>query len=289
MFSIAYRMLGSVAEAEDVVQDALLRMHQAETDGTSFASPDAFATTVATRLAIDTLRSARVRRELYVGPWLPEPLARSEDTDPARRIQTDETVSTAFLVLLETLSPTERAVFILREVFGYGYAEVAEIVERNEANCRQILARAKRALDQGRPRYEADRTHQEELSRRFLAAANDGDMAALTSLLADDVVFVGDGGGKAPAIRQPIHGAPQVARFMAGLARQAARINVRVDLEEANGVPALYARSADGAVLSVLTIEFSGGHIHALHNQLNPDKLRHLGPVGDLAALLARD
>jgi RNA polymerase sigma factor (sigma-70 family) len=192
MFSIAYRMLGSVAEAEDVVQDAFLRMFKSETDGTVIDSPDAFATTITTRLAIDALRSARVRREQYVGQWLPEPLVVSDD-EPARRIETDETISTAFLVLLETLAPVERAVFLLREVFGYGYDEIAGIVEKSESNCRQILARAKRAIAERRPRFDADRAHQAELSKRFLAAANEGNMDALHQLLADVISLASHG------------------------------------------------------------------------------------------------
>ncbi|WP_129669741.1 RNA polymerase sigma-70 factor [Phytoactinopolyspora endophytica] len=288
MFSIAYRMLGSVAEAEDVVQDAFLRMHKSELDGLTIDSPDAFATTVTTRLAIDALRSARVRREQYVGPWLPEPLVVSDDADPAHRLETDETVSTAFLVLLETLSPVERAVFLLREVFGYGYDEIASIVEKSEANCRQILARAKRAVDERRPRFDPDLTQQAELSRRFLAAAQEGNMAALTQLLADDVVLVGDGGGKAPAIQKPMQGAVQVMRFMHGLAKQAIRTGMRVEHVAANGMQAWQVRGAGGEILAVMTMEFEDGQIHTLHNQLNPDKLQHLGPTGDLNAILGR-
>nr|WP_246211022.1 RNA polymerase sigma-70 factor [Phytoactinopolyspora alkaliphila] len=288
MFSIAYRMLGSVVEAEDVVQDAFLRMHKSQLEGTAIDSPDAFATTVTTRLAIDALRSARVRREQYVGPWLPEPLVASDDADPARQVETDESVSTAFLVLLERLSPVERAVFLLREVFGYGYDEIAAVVEKSEANCRQIMARAKRAIDAGRARFDADRERHAELSQRFLAAAHDGNIEALKRLLADDVVFVADGGGRAPAIQKPISGAVQVMRFVMGLAKQATRLNMRTELVEANGLPAWRVVSAEGAVLAVMTIEIGDGRIRALHNQLNPDKLGHLGTTGDLNALLGR-
>jgi RNA polymerase sigma-70 factor (ECF subfamily) len=287
MFSIAYRMLGSVAEAEDVVQDAFLRMFKSETDGTVIDSPDAFATTITTRLAIDALRSARVRREQYVGQWLPEPLVVSDD-EPARRIETDETISTAFLVLLETLAPVERAVFLLREVFGYGYDEIAGIVEKSESNCRQILARAKRAIAERRPRFDADRAHQAELSKRFLAAANEGNMDALHQLLADDVVFVGDGGGFAPAVQHPVGGRVQVARFFIGLLKQSLRTGMRVELVEANGQPAIQAFSPADEVLGVMTFGIADGQIHSMHSVINPHKLKHLGPVGDLGALLSQ-
>ncbi|NED98857.1 RNA polymerase sigma-70 factor [Phytoactinopolyspora halotolerans] len=288
MFSIAYRMLGSVAEAEDVVQEAFLRMHKSELDGVAVDSPDAFATTVTTRLAIDALRSARVRREQYVGQWLPEPLMISDDADPAHRLEADETVSTAFLVLLESLSPLERAVFVLREAFGYEYADIAEIVEKSPANCRQILTRARRAIDERRPRFDPDLSRQAELSRGFLAAAQDGDMDALTRLLADDVVFVGDGGGKVPALAQPVRGPIQVARFLGGLLKQARRTAMRIDTDSANGMPAWRVHASDGALLAVMTMEIADGRIRALHNQMNPDKLHHLGTVGDLNTILGR-
>jgi RNA polymerase sigma-70 factor (TIGR02957 family) len=259
MFSIAYRMLGSVAEAEDVVQDAFLRMHKTETDGAVIESAEAFATTVTTRLAIDALRSARKQREQYVGPWLPEPLLADDNADPAHRIDMDETVSTAFLVLLETLNPIERAVFILREVFGYDYAEVAEVVQKSEANCRQILVRARQALDARRPRFDPDRDRQSELSQRFLAAANAGDVEALKRALAHDVMFVGDGGGKAPAVRQPIHGALRVARFLVSLATQAQELHMDIELVTANGLPAWQVSSADGEILALMTLEIADG------------------------------
>ena len=227
MFSIAYRMLGSVSEAEDVVQDAFLRMHRTVQDGTLIESPEAYATTVTTRLAIDALRSARKRREQYVGPWLPEPLLTSNpllarDDDPAAWVELTETLSTAFLVVLETLSPVERAVFLLRDVFGYGYDEVAVVVERTEANCRQLMARARRSLDAGRPRFDPSPELRDELARRFFAACADGDVESLEHLLAEDVMFYGD--GKAPAVRKPINGLVQVARFLANLGTQGRRM-----------------------------------------------------------------
>ena len=285
MFSIAYRMLGSVSEAEDVVQEAFLRLHRNAQEGLEVANLEAYATTVTTRLAIDTLRSARVRREQYVGPWLPEPIV--DDADPARRIELDETVSTAFLVLLEALTPVERAVFVLREAIGYDYDEIAAVVGKSEANCRQILARARKRVDDGRPRFDASREHRDRLAGEFLAAVGGGDLAALERLLADDVVFVGDGGGRAPAIQKPLVGGVAVARFLLGLVRRGAGLGVRLELVAANGQPALLTRDADGALLGVMTIDVEQGRIARLHNVLNPDKLGHLGLVGDLTALLA--
>jgi RNA polymerase sigma-70 factor (ECF subfamily) len=285
MFSVAYRMLGSVSEAEDVVQDAFLRMHESVEGGTEITTPEAFATTVTTRLAVDELRSARHRREHYVGPWLPEPLV--EDADPARRIEMDETVSMAFLVLLERLSPLERAVFVLREVLDYTYREIAEVLERSEAACRQLYARARRHVDEARPRFEPTGVQQADLSRRFLDAIRDADAKALERLLADDVVFYGDGGGKAPAVRTPLVGAVPVARFLAGLARRGRLLAAQLEPVVANGQPGVAVRDPAGALLGVLGLQIEDGRVVALRNQINPDKLRHLGPVGDLTALSA--
>lgn len=287
MFSVAYRMLGSVAEAEDVVQDAFLRIYQSMREGTRPDSPEAFATTVTTRLAIDVLRSARRRRERYVGPWLPEPIVESGAADPAWRIEMDETVSLAFLVVLERLSPVERAVFLLREVFGYEYADIAAVVDKSEANCRQLHARARRHIEEAKPRYEPTTEQHRALSERFLAAVRDGDVAGLERLLAGDVVFYGDGGGKAPAIQEPMYGAVQVARFLVGLARRGQPFGARMEPATANGQPALRLLAADGALLGVLGLHIVDGNIVALRNQINPDKLAHLPPVGDLAAMMA--
>src|SRR5215211_1071569 len=237
MFSIAYRMLGSVAEAEDVVQEAFLRMHRRVQDGLAVDNLEAYGTTVTTRLAIDMLRSARVRREQYVGPWLPEPIVDADDMDPAHRFELDETVSTAFLVLLEALSPVERAVFVLREVIDYDYDQIAAVVDKSEANCRQIFARAKKRINRGLPRFEASREQRDRLATQFLAAIGDGDLAGLERLLAEDVVFVGDGGGRAPAIQRPMVGALAVTRFLLGLRRRGEAFGVRLDIVDANGHP----------------------------------------------------
>jgi RNA polymerase sigma-70 factor (ECF subfamily) len=285
MFSIAYRMLGSVAEAEDVVQEAFLRLHRSALRGEDVDSPDAFAATVTTRLAIDALRSARRRRELYVGPWLPEPLLDS-DADPAHRIEMDETVSFALLLLMERLSPVERAVFVLREAFGYGYGEIAGIVDRSEANCRQLLRRARAHLAEGDARFDPSAQRRSALSSAFLSAVRAGDLASLERLLADDVTFYGDGGGKAPAVTRPVQGAVAVARFLAGLSRQGAQLDVELAAAEANGQPALRLVGSDGALLGVMVLRVVDGAIATIYNQINPDKLAHLGPVGDLTGLL---
>ncbi|GAA4371123.1 RNA polymerase sigma factor SigJ [Agromyces bauzanensis] len=285
MFSIAYRMLGSVVEAEDVVQDAYLRIEERRVAGLNIENPEAFASTVATRLAIDALRSARRRREVYVGPWMPEPLP-DDDADPAHRVERDETLSFAFLAVLERLGPVERAVFLLREVFAYDYPAIAEIVGRDEPACRQILHRAKARIADGRPRFDADEERDAELTDAFFAALEAGDVDRLVGVLADDVVFYGDGGGRAPAIREPLRGSVAVARFLAGLVRRGALMGVRHERRPVNGTPALWVRAPDGALLSILMVQFDTGTVQVIANQLNPGKLTHLGPVGDLYALI---
>ena len=285
MFSVAYRMLGSVTEAEDVVQDAFLRMHASAP--ADLRSPAAYAVTVTTRLAIDALRAARRRREQYVGPWLPEPLIDSGQADPARSFEMDETVSVAFLVLLERLSPVERAVFVLREALGYSYAEVAVVTGRTEAACRQALRRARQRIADGRPRFEASAAERDRLAGRFFAAIRDGDLAGLEAVLAGDVVFYGDGGGEAPAVRKPVSGPVRVGRFLLGLAGQAGRGGFVLEPASVNGRPGARVSAPDGGVLAVLALDLRDGLVAAIYNQINPAKLGHLGPVGDLAGLLA--
>jgi RNA polymerase sigma-70 factor (ECF subfamily) len=286
MFSIAYRMLGSVTEAEDVVQDAYVRLQERSLVGDPIERLDAFASTVATRLSIDALRSARRTREVYTGTWLPEPLP-DDDADPAHRVERDETLSFAFLAVLERLGPVERAVFLLREVFDLDYAQIARIVERDEAACRQVMHRARARIADGRPRFESDAARDAVLLDSFFTALGAGDVDALASVLADDVVFYGDGGGKAPAITHPLHGAIAVARFLAGLVRRGAGMHVHMERTSANGEAALRVSAPDGATLSVLMLHVEGGRIAVVGNQLNPEKLRHLGPVGDLNALVS--
>ena len=286
MFSIAYRMLGSVTEAEDVVQDAYLRLHERSLAGEVIERPEAYASTVATRLAIDALRSARRSREIYTGSWLPEPLP-DDDADPAHRIERDETLSFAFLAVLERLGPVERAVFLLREVFDVDYGNIAAIVERDEAACRQIMHRARVRIADGRPRFEADAARDAALLDSFFAALQAGDVEGLAGVLADDVVFYGDGGGKAPAVRHPLLGAVAVARFLAGLVRRGEGMGVHLERTSANGEAALRVSAPDGATLSMLMVHVDGGRVSVVGNQLNPEKLRHLGPVGDLNALVS--
>jgi len=283
-FAIAYRMLGSVAEAEDVVQEALLRLHAALERGERIESPRAYLATVATRLSIDVLRSARVRRETYVGEWLPEPLVTDPSEDPARQAEMSDSLSLAFLVLLESLSPEQRAAFLLHDVFGYGYGEVAEIVGKSEDNARQLAARARRHVDEGRPRFEASREQREELARRFFAAARDGEVDALGELLADDVVLHGDGGGKAPALARAVHGARNVARTFAAWARQAAHIpGLTVRMVDVNGQPGALSTDGDGNVINVMTLDIAEGRVQAIRSIVNPDKLSHLGPATNWA------
>src|SRR6516225_4924578 len=227
MFSIAYRMTGSISDAEDIVQEAFLRLTRVLRDGTRIDSPKAYLATATTRLAISHLRSARVRRESYVGAWLPEPLladapvGSKAEPDPAERAEMSDSLSMAFLVLLESLTPTERAVFLLHEVFGYDYQEIAEITGKSEPNCRQIFARARHHIHEGKPRFEASREQRDEVARRFFDAVSGCDLSRLLDLLAPDVAVIGDGGGKGRALREPMHGPQRVARFLRGLYRRA--------------------------------------------------------------------
>ena len=289
LFSIAYRMVGSASEAEDLVQEAYLRFHRAVAGGAEVDSPKAYLSAVTTRLAIDHLRSARARREQYVGDWLPEPLVTDEAADPAAHAETADSLSLAFLVLLERLSPVQRAVFLLHEVFGYPYAEIAGLVGRSEDTCRQIAARARRHVEAGRPRFEASRRQREELARRFFAAVDQGDTEGLVGLLAADAVLVGDGGGKAPALAAPLHGAERVARFLVGLARRGRAAGIGNAPAEINGHPGLLTTDPDGRLLGILALDIADGRVQTVRSIINPDKHRHLGPVGDLTALLGGD
>jgi RNA polymerase sigma-70 factor (ECF subfamily) len=285
-FAIAYRMLGSVSEAEDVVQEAYLRLHGAVKAGERIESPRAYLATVVTRLGIDQLRSARVRRETYVGEWLPEPLVVSADEDPARQAEMADSLSLAFLVVLESLSPEQRAVFLLREVFDYPYDQIAEIVGTSEANARQLAARARRHVDERRSRFDVSREQREELADRFFAAARDGDLEAFESLLAADVELHGDGGGKAPALARPLFGRDRVARALQAWGRAGDRVGAIVRRVNVNGQPGAMFLEPDGAIISVLALDVLDGQIQAVRSIVNPDKLRHLGEVADLRALL---
>jgi RNA polymerase sigma-70 factor (TIGR02957 family) len=286
-FAIAYRMLGSVSEAEDVVQEALLRVHQALDSGERIASPQAFVATIATRLAIDELRSARARRERYVGEWLPEPIITDGVDDPARHAETADSLSLALLVVLESLSPEQRAVLLLHDVFDYGYPEIAPIVGKSEDNVRQLASRARRHIEQRRPRFQTTREQQEELARRFFAAAEQGDLAGLEALLAHDVELTGDGGGKAPALAHTLRGRNRVARTVAKGFRRAVRLpGVSLRRVEVNGAPGALFLDAQERLISVVALDIADGQISAIRAVSNPDKLTHLGPVGDARSLL---
>jgi RNA polymerase sigma-70 factor, ECF subfamily len=288
LFSIAYRMVGSVSEAEDLVQESFLRIHRAEAEGTKIESPKAYLSAVTTRLSIDHLKSARVRREQYFGEWLPEPLLTDAAPDAAAQAETADSLSLAFLVLLESLTPVERAVFLLREVFDFGYGEIAKIVERSEDNCRQLYVRARRHVDEGRPRFEASRQQRDELARRFFVAAEQGDTAALVELLAADVVVYGDGGGKAPSWPKPIYGRERVAALMAGVLAQARKLGASVRPVQINGQPGVMFTDEEGRIGSVLTLDIADGVVQTIRGIVNPEKLAHLGPVADIRAILRR-
>jgi RNA polymerase sigma-70 factor (ECF subfamily) len=271
LFSIAYRMVGSAGEAEDIVQEAFLRLHRRE--GEPVESARAWLTAVVTRLAIDHLRSARVQREAYVGPWLPEPIA--TDADPAVRAEQDDSLSIAFIAVLERLSPVERAVFLLREVFDYGYGEIAEIVGKSEDNCRQIFTRARRHVEAERPRFVVSRSEQEELTERFLAAAQNGDVDGLASLLAQDAVAYTDGGGKARAASQAIRGVRAVARFIALIAGRA-EPGTTIRAADINGRPGRILIDPAGRPIGALVLDVADGAISRVDLVVNPDKLTRL-------------
>ena len=285
-FAIAYQMLGSVAEAEDVVQEAPLQVHQALQAGEQLVSPRALVATVTTRRAIDQLRSARVRREAYVGEWLPEPIITDGHDDPARHAEMADSLSLAMLVLLERLSPEQRAVLLLHEVFDYSYAEVAAILGKSQAGVRQLATRARRHLAQRRPRFQTTRQQQEELARRFFAAVEHGDLSGLEALLAHDVALTGDGGGKVPALARTLHGRSRVARMLLDWARLAARApGGSLRPVEVNGGPGALYLDAQQRLLAVVALEVAGGLVTSVHAIVNPDKLTRLGPVGDFGSL----
>jgi RNA polymerase sigma-70 factor (TIGR02957 family) len=286
-FAIAYRMLGSVSEAEDVVQEALMRAHRALDAGEQIASPHAVVATVSTRLAINELRSARARREHYVGEWLPEPIITDGHDDPARHAETADSLSLAMLVLLESLSPEQRAVLLLHDVFDYGHAEIAGIVGKSEEAVRQLATRARRHVEQRRPRFQTTREQRDELAARFFQAAEQGDLAGLEALLAHDVELTGDGGGKVPALARSLHGRNRVARTLVNWFRLGARLpGVSWRRVEVNGGPGALYLDGQQRVISVLALDIAGGRITSISGIVNPDKLAHLGPVTDYKSLM---
>ncbi|MFF3442064.1 RNA polymerase sigma-70 factor [Streptosporangium sp. NPDC002721] len=282
LFSIAYRILGGVSEAEDAVQETWLRFEASPTRPRSVKD---FLSATVTRISIDVLRSARVRRERYVGPWFPEPLLADPYEDPARSAELADSVSMAALLLLERLSPLERAVFVLREVFDFGFPEVASVVGRSEAACRQLATRARRHMAAGRSRFEADRGERERLAARFFDALREGDVAGLRELLAADVSMVGDGGGKAPQLAGAVVGAGKVARLLGLLFPRMARVDVTFEPHEVNGEPGAIFHDRDGGVLNILVLDVLDGRIQTIRSVINPDKLGHVGPVADAWAV----
>ena len=275
LFSIAYRMVSSASEAEDIVQEAFLRFHRETESGTDIESPKAWLSTVTTRLAINHVQSARVRRESYVGTWLPEPIVTDFESEVARHAEMADSLSMAFLVLLESLGPVERAVFLLREVFEYGYDEIAGIVNKSEDNCRQIAARARRQIEAKKPRFEASRRKREELAQRFFEAIMGGDTEGLIRMLAEDVVGYGDGGGKGPAVPKPVHGRDKIVRLF-GSRRFAIDTVAELRLAEINGQPGAVMYGQDGRPLVVVSLDIADGRVQVVRAVSNPDKLQHL-------------
>jgi RNA polymerase sigma-70 factor, ECF subfamily len=282
MFSIAYRMVGSASDAEDIVQEAFLRFHRESGKGTAVDSPKAYLSAITTRLSIDHLRSARVRREQYFGTWLPEPVLTDPASDVAQHAETADSLSMAFLVLLESLTPVERAVFLLREVFDYEYEEIAAVVGKSEENCRQIAVRARRQIEAKRPRFEASRQRREELARRFFEAVVNGDATGLLDLLAADVVVYADGGGKGPAFPRPVHGRDRVARVLLGTADGGRRLGViGMRTVAINGQPGALFLDAEGRPIAVVTVDVADDLVQTVRAISNPEKLSHLGSFVD--------
>ncbi len=273
-FAVAYRKLGTVSEAEDIVQEALLRMHVRLGQGERIESPRAFVSTVVTRLCIDHLRSARLRRETYVGDWLPEPLVDAGDGDPAARTESEDSLSLAFPLLLERLTPEQRAAFLLRDVFDYPYEQIAATIGVGEQNARQLVSRARKHVDHDRPRFEASPKRREQLASSFLTALRAGDLEALEALLAEDVMIHADGGGRVRAIAHPIHGRGRVARLLLKVMR---RDEPSLRQVQVNGQPGAMRSDADGTLRGVLAFDITDdGHIAAVRAIINPEKLHHL-------------
>lgn len=273
LFSLAYRMLGSVADAEDILQEAFIRWHRAA--DTEIESPRAFLVTVVSRLCINHLQSARVRREEYVGQWLPEPIVSDPNTDPLALSRMDESLSMAFLVLLERLAPAERAVFLLREVFDFDYSKIAEVLGKDEANCRQILRRARQHMAELRPRFEASEERREELLMKFLDATATGDLERLVALLSQDAVLHSDGGGKAPAVPNLVTGADHVARAITGALKKLVPKNLVRRMAQINGHPGVVAY-LEGRPFAALTLDVIHDKIQTIYLVTNPEKLAHL-------------
>lgn len=286
IFSIAYRMLGSVNDAEDVVQETFTRFQEALNHEQKIESPRAYLATIATRASIDQLRRARTRREKYVGEWLPEPLLADPAPELAEHAETADSLSLAFLVLLESLTPVQRAVFLLHDVFEYDYHEIAPMIGKSEQNCRQIAVRARKEVDERKPRFETSRGQRDELAQRFFDAVEGGDADGLLTLLAADAEMHGDGGGKAPAWPRPFFGRVQVARVLRAGSAQLSHLGARRRTVDVNGQPGAIFFDRDGRVINVLALDIADGQVQTIRSIVNPDKLRHLGEPADLYSLL---
>ncbi|HSU38325.1 MAG TPA: RNA polymerase sigma-70 factor [Polyangiaceae bacterium] len=285
LFSIAYRMLASVSDAEDIVQDAYLRYQHALERGVRVESTKSYLSALVTRLAIDSLRSARAKRESYVGQWLPEPVL-GDGGDPLSDSERAETISMAFLLLLQRLRPVERAVVLLHDVFGYGFGEIAPMVGKSEDHCRQLALRARKHLETERPRFDPSTEVKNELAGRFFAAVHDGNLDALMQLIARDAVVYGDGGGKAPQWSKPIAGRERVAELLVGVGTRLAQIGAAIELRCINGQPGALVFDRDSALINVFAVDIADGAVRTVRSVINPDKLRHLGPLADIQALL---
>ncbi len=272
-FAIAYRMLGSVADAEDMVQETFLRWQQVSQ--ARVTSPKNYLVSIVTRLCIDRLRSARVQREQYIGTWLPEPIVTAATSDPAAGVELADSLSTAFLVLLESLSPTERAVFLLREVFEYEYAEIGQIVNKPPANCRQIFRRARQHLANRRSHFDVTPHQQEQITEKFIQAWNRGDLQGLLTLLAEDMTLYSDGGGKVTAAVKPLQKAAKVARFLIAIRRSKKALAFVSQLSEINHQPGII-NYVNGSPHSILTFEIVDGLIQSIYIVVNPEKLRRV-------------
>lgn len=273
LFSLAYRMLGSVADAEDMVQEAFLRWQAAGDE--EIKAPKAYLSTIVTNLCINHLQSARVKREEYVGPWLPEPLITDESQDPMRNIQLADSLSMAFMILLESLTPTERACFLLREVFDYEYEEIARMVGKTESNCRQMVSRARLHIRERRPRFDVSSEMQSQLTEQFMKACASGDLQGLMSLLAEDATLLSDGGGQVTAARKPIHGADHIARFLTGLVNKVGAAHLSVRPTEVNGQPG-FITYLNGRLQNVVSLDIAENRIRSIYIVVNPYKLRNL-------------
>lgn len=291
MFAIAYRMVASVADTEDILQEAFLRYHRAVTDGVEILSAKSYLSAVTTRLSIDHLRSARVRRETYVGTWLPEPLLTGSSlgevpaVNPADHAQQADSLSMAFLLVLERLNPVERATFLLHDVFDFEYSEIAAVVDKTPQNCRQLVVRARRHLREHRPRFEVSRARREQLADAFMQTFDEGDVNSLVSMLAADVVLYGDSGGISPSWPRPIVGADKVARLLVGLARMSGGLGVTARRVEVNGQPGAIFRDPAGRLINIFAFDIVDGTVHTIRSVINPGKLGHLGPLADVQGL----